>query len=139
MNKPVMMAALLFTLAGVSYADDGYSLQAQQPTPLQTNPKTTSDASALRHPDQLQTLVETEAIVQTTDTMQHTLVANDMTGHPITLKLIANTQILDPQNHPLALTDLKPKDHVRLYYDRKDNTVQQIDRLTSIGDAILGR
>jgi hypothetical protein len=136
--KTFWMACCLLCAVAVARADAPAALE-QQPAPLETNPKSPADHSAVMHPDQLQTVVETEATVLRADPEQHTLSARDMTGHAITLQTIANTRIMDPQNHLLTLADLKPKDHVRLYYDRKSNTVQQIDRLPSVGETILGQ
>ena len=95
------------------------ALEPQQPAPLQAATKSPADHSVLLHPDQLQTLVVTEGHVTSTDPAGNRLVIEDLTGHLVPLQTTANTRILDPQNNPFTLADLKPKDHVRFYYDRK--------------------
>jgi hypothetical protein len=52
--------------------------------------------------------------------------------------VVTNTRILDSQNHLLSLGELKSGDHVRLYYNREDFTVQQIDRLPTVTEMIRG-
>jgi hypothetical protein len=138
-NGFAMVCCLSWAMTLARADDTRSTVEPEQPAPLQANPKSPADHSTLMHPDQLQTVIEVEGTVLSANPTTHMLLAKDLSGKSLTLQTTANTRILDPQNHPLTLADLKAKDHIHLYYDRKDNSVQQVDLLPSVSETILGK
>ena len=97
------------------------------------------DDPLLLHPDRVSTLAELQGRVQAVDRGNRWVNIEDERGAITQLRVTPETRITNNDNRDLTLAALGRDTAVRVWYNTVDHSAQQIDRLPSLTETLLGR
>jgi hypothetical protein len=82
------------------------------------------------YPEESNRVCEVEGMVQAIDAERQLVTLRDVRDHDYTVRILKETAISDSEHAFMSLTDLRPRDRIRVYYTTFDMGARQVDRVT---------
>jgi hypothetical protein len=135
MRRAIVVLVSIACLSAAAAAEESYGPLSERDLSAVSQTPASPLASL---PEEAMTLVEVQGQVDSVDEASRSLHVTDSLGRPVVVQVLPGTRIMNGQNRDLRLSELRPDDRVRIYYNRDNGAAQQVDRLPSPVGVLLG-